>query len=408
MTYLISAIQKIDANIGQEALEILQSSQNPTYEVILCLLINEISQTSEHISLILDDYHFINDEQVHKIISFLVDYMPRFMHLVVSTRLDPPLSLTRMRAHRELVEIRSKDLRLTLEETAVILNDVMGFALTMEDVKSLDERVEGWAASLYMAALSMQGTKDVSRFIKTFTGSNRFILDYLMEEVLGKETAEVKDFLLRTSIVERMNASLCNSILDKEDNQQILSQLERSNTFLIPLDNEQIWYRYHHLFADLLQKRLMNIHPTQISNLHTRASIWYDEESLLTEAISHALKGEDLDRVANLVEKYGFAVTSFNQEKTLSSWLELLPVDVVRNRPWLCILQAWLHYSFGPRAKAEDYLEIAESLIVQAPSTNETSPAPHFSSSVDQQRIKGAIASIRAHISITEGHFQPY
>ena len=291
MTYLISAIQKIDANIGQEALEILQSSQNPTYEVILCLLINEISQTSEHISLILDDYHFINDEQVHKIISFLVDYMPRFMHLVVSTRLDPPLSLTRMRAHRELVEIRSKDLRLTLEETAVILNDVMGFALTMEDVKSLDERVEGWAASLYMAALSMQGTKDVSRFIKTFTGSNRFILDYLMEEVLGKQTTEIKDFLLWTSIVERMNASLCNTILEKEDSQQILIQLERSNTFLVPLDNERIWYRYHHLFADLLQKRLMQGYPAQVSNLHIRASNWYDKEGFFTEAISHALKG---------------------------------------------------------------------------------------------------------------------
>jgi LuxR family maltose regulon positive regulatory protein len=406
LTYLISAIQKIDPNIGQEALEILHSSQNPPYEVILTLLINEISQISEHISLILDDYHFIDDEQIHIIISFIVDYMPRSMHLVVSTRLDPPLPLARMRVRHELVEIRSKDLRLTLEETAVLLNDVMGFALTMEDVKSLDERVEGWVASLHMAVLSMQETKDVSRFIKTFTGSNRFVLDYLMEEVLGKQTSEIKDFLLQTSIVERMNAPLCNAILDKGDSQQILVKLEQSNAFLIPLDNERIWYRYHHLFADLLQKRLMKIHPAQIQNLHIRASIWYDKEGLLTEAISHALEGKDLDRVANLVEKYGFAATSFNQEKTLSGWLELLPVDVVRNRPWLCILQAWLHYSFGPRAKAEEFLEMAEKLTIRTSSFYEMSPTPHFSSLVDQQHIKGAIASVRAHISITEGDYR--
>jgi len=203
-----------------------------------------------------------------------------------------------------------------------------------------------------------------------------------------------------------MNASVCNTILDKEDSQKILIHLEQTNTFLIPLDNERTWYRYHHLFEDLLQKRLEKTHSGQISNLHARASGWYDQEGLLTEAISHALKGEDLDRAANLVEKYGFAVTSFYQEKTLSGWLELLPLQVVRDRPWLCILQAWLHYSFGTRAKAEEFLEMAEELIARMPSVPLRDPVPHSSSEVERHRLMGAIASVRAHISVVESDFR--
>jgi len=394
IAYLISAIQKIDSNIGQEALEILHSSQNPAYPVILTQLINEISQTSEHISLILDDYHFISDEQVHKIISFIVDYMPRSMHLLISTRLDPPLSLARMRARRELVEIRSKDLRLTLEETSVLLNDVMGFALNLKDVISLDEQVEGWVAGLHMAVLSMRGSKDISRFIRTFTGRNRFILDYLIEEVLEKQTAEIQDFLLQTSILERMNDSLCNAMMDREDSQMILTQLEGLNLFLIPLDNERNWYRYHHLFADLLQKQLMKIHSNQISNLHTKACQWYEEAELYVEAIGHALSAGDFERAAGLVEQNGFKTIILNQERALLGWLKLLPDDLIHKRPWLCVMQAFVNSWFGPRQNVEKYLQLAEQLITQIPLVSE------------RQRLTGSIASMRANFFLLDGDIQ--
>jgi len=406
LTYVIGAIQKIDLTVGQEALEILHSSQNPAYEVILTLLINEISHNFEDILLILDDYHFINDEQVHKIISFMVDYMPRSMHLVISTRLDPPLSLARMRARRELAEIRSKDLRLTLEETAVLLNDVIGLTLTKEDVKSLDEQVEGWVAGLHMAVLSMREGMDISRFMETFTGSNRFILDYLIEEVLEKQTAEINDFLLQTSILERMNASLCNYMMDREDSQMILTQLEGLNLFLIPLDNDRNWYRYHHLFADLLKKRLMKIHPNQISNLHTRASYWHENEGLFMEAINHALGEEDYERAANLVEQNGFETINLNQERALLGWLKLLPDDLIRKRPWLCVMQAFVNSWFGPRQKVEKYLQLAEQSIMQRPP--KATMSTHSKSLVvsERQRLIGSIASMRANFFLLDGDIQ--
>jgi LuxR family maltose regulon positive regulatory protein len=257
-----------------------------------------------------------------------------------------------------------------------------------------------------MAVLSLQGQEDIPRFVGMLTGGHRFILDYLVEEVLHKQTKEIQDFLLQTSILDRMNASLCNAILDMKDSQTILTQMERLNLFLVPLDYERTWYRYHHLFAELLQKQLIEIYPNEISTLHIRASHWYEEAGLYKEAISHAVLGEDFERAANLVEQNALDAFSHNQEKALANWLELLPDKILRNRPWLCVLQAYSYYWFGPRTRVEEYLQIAEQIMEQDPSDAVTPSAPQLLSVFDRKRLVGSIASIRADRFHVEGDIQ--
>ena len=405
-TYLIAALQKIDSAVGHEALDILHSSPSPPFELILTQVVNETARIPHHFILVLDDFHFIEDEQVNQIIAFLFANMPPQMHLFISTRLDPPLPLARMRAGRELVEVRSNDLRLTLDETEALMKEVLGFRLSREDIRLLDEYVEGWAAGLQLVVLSMQGRENLSGFLEDLRGQNRFILEYLMEEVLGRQTSDTRNFLLTTSILERLNASLCNTLLEREDSQEMLIRLQQSNTFLMPLDHERTWYRYHHLFADLLQNQLRLLAPEQVANLHARASGWYDREGWFTEAISHALNGKDLDRAAGLYEKYGLKVMSSSREENLAGWLDLLPLEMIHHRPWLCILKAWLHYSVGTRAKAEEFLKIAEQWTGSNSRESELPPDPISLPAEECQRLKVAIASIRAHILIVERDFQ--
>ncbi len=263
LTYLISALQSIDANIGAGVLDRLQSPQPPPPESILTTLLNEITDITDPFIYVLDDYHVIDSKPVNQALTFLLEHMPPQMHLVIATREDPDLPLARLRARGTLTELRAADLRFSLPEAAEFLNQTMGLKLSTENIAALESRTEGWIAGLQLAALSIQGQKDTTGFIQSFTGSHRFVLDYLVEEVLARQTERVQTFLLRTSILERMCGPLCDAVLGKENEKAnsesssfILEQLERANLFIVPLDNERRWYRYHHLFADLLRQRL--------------------------------------------------------------------------------------------------------------------------------------------------------
>jgi LuxR family maltose regulon positive regulatory protein len=353
-------------------------------------LINEIAEIPDPPSagsgrgfvLVLDDFHLITERQIHEGITFLLDNMPlpsRGMHLILSSRATPPWPLARLRARGEMTELRVQDLRFTPEQAAVFLNSAMKLGLSPEDVAALEERTEGWIAGLQMAAISMQGRKDVSGFIQAFSGSHRFILDYLVEEVLGQQPQTIQDFLLKTSILDRLTASLCDAVrfgsakspssseetavTDGSGSQAFLRRLEQASLFLIPLDDERRWYRYHHLFADLLRSRLEQTQPDQVPALHRRASEWYEKKGLIAEAVSHALAAGDVERVAHLVEGNALAMLDHGELTTLIKWLDALPDEVVRSRPWLCIAHAWVLAYTGQLDSVESYLRHAEQVL---------------------------------------------
>jgi len=275
-SHVIAALQTLFPNIGEGAMDTLQSPQLPAIESILTSLLNEITALPDDFVLILDDYHIIDSKPIGAALTFLIERLPPHMHLVIATREDPDLPLARLRARDQLTELRVKDLRFTEQEAAEFLNWAMGLHLTAEDIAALDTHTEGWIAGLQLAALSMQGLQDTAGFIQSFTGSHRFVLDYLLEEVLHRQSEAIQKFLLQTSILERMSGQLCDAILlDPSINgQEILEHLERANLFIVSLDNERHWYRYHHLFAELLQDRLTRAYPDQIADLHRRASDW--------------------------------------------------------------------------------------------------------------------------------------
>ena len=277
LTYLVAALQTIAPNIGEGVLAVLQSPQPPPTESILTTLLNEITAIPDHFILVLDDYHVIDSKPVDHALTFLLEHLPPQMHLVITTREDPPLPLARLRARGQLTELRAADLRFTPAEAADFLNQVMGLNLSAEDIAALETRTEGWIAGLQLAALSMQGRSDTASFIQAFTGSHRFVLDYLVEEVLQHQPEHVRSFLLQTAILDRFCAPLCNAVTEREDGKEMLETLERSNLFVIPLDDQRQWYRYHHLFADVLQAHLMEAQPEQVSSLHQRASAWYEQ-----------------------------------------------------------------------------------------------------------------------------------
>jgi len=310
--YFIAALQTIYEGIGEAALIAFQSHQHPPIEALLTDIINEIAAIPDPspgssvsgFTLVLDDFHVIANPQINDALTFLINNLPSQMHLVLSCRADPNLPLARLRSRGQLTEIRAVDLRFTPDEAAAFLNDGMGLGLSAAEITALDKRVEGWIAGLQMAALSMRGRKDVSGFIKSFSGSHRFVLDYLVEEVLDQQSSDIQEFLLRTSILKRMTAPLCNAVMDRDDSQAILAQLEQANLFLIHLDDQRRWYRYHHLFADLLRSRVEQAQPDLVLTLHCRASEWYENEEFVAEAVVHAIAGKAYARAATLSPRY--------------------------------------------------------------------------------------------------------
>jgi LuxR family maltose regulon positive regulatory protein len=335
-TYLIAALTTAAAGVGASALSLLQPPQPPS-EAGLATLLNELDAISNDVVLVLDDYHVIDARDVQDGMAFLLEHLPPQIHLVIGSRTDPPFPLARLRGRGELAEIRAADLRFTPGEAAAYLNEVMGLALTAADVAALEGRTEGWIAALQLAALSLQGREDTAAFIAGFAGDDRYIVDFLAEEVLQRQPEHVQHFLLQTSILDRLSGPLCDAVTGQDGGKAKLAALERGNLFLVPLDDRRRWYRYHQLFADVLHARLLDEQPDDVPDLHRRASAWYEQNDEPSEAIRHALAAQDFERAADLVELAIPAMRRSRQETAVLGWLELLPDEVVRVRPVLSV-----------------------------------------------------------------------
>ncbi len=360
LAYFVAALRTISAEIGADTLTMLQSPQPQTNESILTVLLNEIATISEHFILVLDDYHVIDAQAVDEALTYLLDYLPPQMHLVITTREDPPLPLARYRVRSQLTELRASDLRFTAAESADFLNQVMGLKLSADDVAKLESRTEGWIAGLQLAAISMQGRTDTDSFIRAFAGSHHFVLDYLIEEVLGSQPDAVRQFLLQTSILSRLSASLCDAVTDAHNSKTMLEELERGNLFVVPLDDQRQWVRYHHLFADVLQARLLEQQPEQVATLHQRASAWYQQNGFSADAIHHAFAAHDFELAANLIELVWRSMDASLQLTAWIKWAKRLPVELVRVRPVLSMGYAWALFDCGELEAAERWLEEAE------------------------------------------------
>jgi len=398
LVYFIAALQTIKPAIGAGVLGTLQSPQPPSTEAILSILIDEITTVPDQFVFVLDDYHSIDSKSVDKAITFLVEHLPPQMHLVIATREDPDLPLARLRARGQLTELRAADLQFTKAETAEFLNRVMDLNLLAEDITALEARTEGWIAGLQLAAVSIQGRSDAARFIQTFTGTNRFVLDYLVEEVLRQQTEIVQSFLLRTSILERMCGPLCEAVLctPAGSGQEILEYLERANLFIIPLDDERRWYRYHHLFADLLQQRLQKsvasskkVEGMGVAELHGRASLWFEDHGLDIEAFQHAAAAGEIDRAVRLIEGKEIPLYHRGALVPLLNWLESLPKLELDKRPKLWLMYARVLTSSGQTSGVEEKLQAAEKALQGAEASLET------------RDILGSIASNRATMAYT-------
>jgi ATP/maltotriose-dependent transcriptional regulator MalT len=304
-SYVIAALQTLRADLGKSALGMLQGSTPAPIQAILTTLINDLDSLQEDFALVLEDYHIVSAQAIHEALGFLIDHCPPRMHVVITTRADPPLPLARWRVREQLTELRADDLRFTPDEAAAFLNDIMGLHLSAADVAALEKRTEGWAAGLQLAALSMQGRDDVSGFVRAFSGSHRHVLSYLAAEVLERQPPAALDFLLKTSILDRMCAPLCEAVSGSSDGQARLQQFEQANLFVVPLDDDRNWYRYHHLFADVLRRRLRQAQPEALPELHRRASVWHEQNGSTAEAVGYALAARDVERAADLVETVG-------------------------------------------------------------------------------------------------------
>ncbi len=404
LSYVVAALQTIQAGIGEGLLATLASAQLPPAEVILTNLLNEITTIREHFILVLDDYHLIDTQAVDQVLAFLLNHMPSPMHLVVVTREDPHLPLARLRARDQLIELRADDLRFTLSEASEFLNQTMGLALSMEDISALETRTEGWIAGLQLAALSMQNRQDTTSFIQSFTGSHRFVLDYLVEEVLHRQTDDVRSFLLQTSLLDRLCAPLCNAVTNREDGKAMLEILERSNLFLVPLDDQCQWYRYHHLFAEVLQAFLGEAYSDQASTLHRRASIWFEQNDLPGEAILHALAARDFERAAALIEEVWLEMDLAYQSAAWLVWANALPEEIIRARPVLCVGYAWALLAIGQIEASETRLQDAERWLNLPEKPSEHSPAEMVVVDTAEFRVLPAsIAAARAYRTLALG-----
>jgi len=367
LTHFIAALQTIEPNLGESASTNLQSPQPPV-DAVLTSLINEIAYNSrDDLVLVIDDYHHIESREIDQAITFFLEHMPPRMHLVISGRTDPSLPLPRLRSRGQMTEIRVDDLRFTPEEAAIFLEQNMGLDISPSNLAVLETRMEGWIAGLQLAALSMQGLEkqdEITRFVRKFSSSHRFIMDYLTDEVLQQRPEGTRDFLLLTSILKRLNAPLCHAVTETENSQEILETLEGVNLFLIPLDDERLWYRYHHLFNDLLQKRLKLLQPEIVPTLHLRAAGWYRKNGWIPEALDHLLAGGDYTGAIELVEQNAKALLERSELATLMTWVDTLPETQVRDHPWLCVYHAWALRLSGARFDAvQSRIEAAQTGI---------------------------------------------
>ena len=411
LTYFIAALNHIkglDTNFGGGVKGMLKSPQLPRVETLMTSLINEIAVIPDRIILVLDDYHLMDAQPNNDAMSFFLENMPPQMHLVMATREDPLLPLSRLRAQDQLIEMRAIDLRFSTLETANFLNRVMNLNLSESDITALERRTEGWITGLQMAALSLQGHTNSTEFIRDFSGSHRFILDYLLEEVFQSQTDHVASFLLQTSILDQLNDSLCNAVTGQKNGRQMLELLERENLFVIPLDDNRYWYRYHHLFADVLNLRLKERQHNQVSSLHQRASNWYQQNGFHEQAIEHALMAEDHVGAASLIEKQADVVWASGEHTKMWHWLEILPPEIVTSNPELAILRAVYYLTRGNPEVAKEYLLIAEDTLTpgETPKSGSAKDEPEKLSEIQRMALIGRIFAIRSIIASYQGDAQ--
>jgi LuxR family transcriptional regulator, maltose regulon positive regulatory protein len=392
LTHLVAALQVADREVGVEALALLEASgATPTADVLVSL-INHLDVLAGPTVVAFDDYHVIDSAAIHEAVTFLLDNLPPQVTLAMTTRADPPLPLSRLRARGELVEVRAADLRFSPDEAEAFLNEVMGLQLEPALVTALETRTEGWAAGLQLAALSARthaaadGPGDVAGFVEAFSGSHRFVLDYLVEEVLGGQPDEVREFLLDTSVLDQMTGGLCDALTGRADGQEMLETLERGNVFVVPLDDERRWYRYHHLFADALRARLAARETDQVHALHAVASRWLAENGLLGDAVRHAIASGNHEHAADLVELSLADMRRRRQDRTLRDWLAALPDDVVRRRPLLAMFMGWSRLSEGDFDGVEAWLDAAEAGLDATPALSIPTAGAMVEAAGDRER----------------------
>jgi LuxR family maltose regulon positive regulatory protein len=395
-THMIAALQTVVPTVGATSLTLL-GSPDPSIERVLAPLLNELNALPHDLMLVLDDYHVIDSSEIQVGMTFLLEHLPARAHLVIATRSDPALPLARLRARGELLEVRAVDLRFTPDEASSFLNGVMTLGLTAQDVAILESRTEGWIAAIQLAGLSMQGRDDTASFIARFAGDDRYIVDYLVEEVLQRQPAAVRKFLLETSILSRLKGPLADAVTGQEGGKAMLEALERANLLLIPLDDRREWYRYHHLFADVLQARLRDEQPEHVAELHRRATEWYEQQGERAEAINHAMAGKHFARAADLVELAMPATTRDRQDETLRRWLEALPDDLIRTRPVLSNGYAGSILVRGETEGAEARLRDAERWLDGTIATSGDGDGASAMVVVDEEAFRTLPARIAMH-----------
>ncbi|MDQ4089307.1 MAG: LuxR C-terminal-related transcriptional regulator [Actinomycetota bacterium] len=375
------------------------ASSPASVEAALATLVNELDALEDDLVMVLDDYHVIESAPIHEQLGFLLEHLPPNVHLVIGSRADPPLPLARLRARGELVELRAADLRFTTDEAVAYFNETMGLDLAVDDVAALEARTEGWIAALQLAALSMHGRDDIAGFIGSFTGDDRFVVDYLAEEVLERQPEPVRDFLLRTSILKRLTGSLCDAVTDGEGGAATLDTLDRANLFLVALDDRRSWYRYHHLFADVLHARLLDAEPGMVAILHRRASGWYEQHGDRSEAIEHALQGRHFERAAELIERAAPSMRRARQETTLRRWISEVPDDLFDARPVLLLAAVGARMASGDPTGAESLMRRVESSL----DPTDPSATPIVYDEEEFRRLPAQVQIYRAALALLAG-----
>ena len=365
LSYVISGIQSIYKEFGQSALRLLNSPNSPSVESIAGLLINEVIDIGQNFLLVLDDFHLITSGEVSKLVTYLLDHIPGNIHIVILTRSDPALSVSRLRSQHQLVELRSSDLSFSVNDISILFNKRLKLGLSVDDVYSLESKTEGWVAGLQLTALSMSGREDISGYIQELKGDNRYIMDYLMEEVLKIQTDDIKEFLLQTSILEQLSAPLCNAVLNRNDSQLILETLEKNNMFVIPLDTERTWYRYHHLFAELLKQRLHLRDKAAITGLHNKAIEWFNNNSMPLLAVEHSIETENFEKSLQLLGEIVETLWEKGQHAAILKYGDLLPDELIKKNAIFSLYYAWILIIAGQIQKAEPFLVSAEKITRQ-------------------------------------------
>jgi LuxR family maltose regulon positive regulatory protein len=398
--YVVAALDRAGVPVGDRVLPLIEGSAATSSRGLVTALINELEGLPDEFALVLDDHHLVDSPSVREDVTYLLSHAPAQLHLILSTRSDPPLPLARLRARDKLAELRTADLRFTPEETAAFLREVWGIDLPTEALAALETRTEGWAVGLQLAALSLRDRPDPLPFLDAFTGSHRYVLDYLSEEVLEQQRDSVRTFLLKSSILERLSSPLCDAVTGGSDGQAMLEELERANLFLVPLDEERRWYRFHNLFGDLLRVRLQSGEAGPVSELHQRAAAWFEEHGLIDEAIRHASASGDPPWAARLVEGHLNEILRRGEGVVLERWLSMLPDNVVRSNPALCLAQGLIQLHVGELDPVERLVEEAERAFVHAPESRELE-VPTEGGMV--REVPAAVSLLRAEIAAARG-----